>query len=210
MILTEKQSRIPLVGAGADCYHLSIMNMNEGLSMEKVLRVDVAKPEDAIGIARVRHETWLATYPNAETGVTPEDILAKNLQSEDQIKRWRKGIEDETGTRKIWVAKNDAGEVVGYGQGKKGESENEIWGLYVLPAYQGKGLGSKLMKSVMDWLGDDKPTTLSVAAYSSNAIELYKRFGFVEVDEPGVGPVFASGATVTSIKMVRSKKGKMR
>ncbi len=174
--------------------------------MEKVLMVDVAKPEDAAGIVRVRHETWLATYPNAEAGVTEEDIFAKNFQSEDQIKRWKRGIEDETGTRKIWVAKNDAGEVVGYGQGKKGDAENEIWGLYVLPTYRGKGLGSKLMKSVVDWLGNEKPITLSVATYSSSAVELYKRFGFIEVDEPGAGPVFASGATATSIKMVRPKK----
>lgn len=174
--------------------------------MEKMLMVDIAKPEDAAGIAHVRHETWLATYPNAEAGVTREDIFAKNFQSEDQVRRWKKGIEDETGTRKIWVAKNSSGEVVGYGQGKKGELENEIWGLYVLPAYQGKGLGSMLMKSVIDWLGDDKLTTLSVAAYSSSAVELYKRFGFMEVDEPGAGPVFASGATATSIKMMKPKK----
>ncbi|MBP7005658.1 GNAT family N-acetyltransferase [Patescibacteria group bacterium] len=168
--------------------------------------IEVAKPEDAARIAHVRHETWLATYPNAEAGVTREDIFAKDFQSEDQIDRWRRGIESTKGTRKIWVARNEAGEVVGYGQGLKRETENEIGGMYVLPAYQGKGLGNKLMGAVIDWLGNDKPIALSVAVYSLQARELYKKFGFIDVDEPGAGPIFASGATATSIKMVRPKQ----
>ncbi len=174
-------------------------------TMENPFTVTEALPEDAAGITHVRKETWLATYanPNAEAineRVTPEDILEKNLDSADQIARWRKATESKNGPRKIWVAKEKDGTVVGYSQGFKGETENQIYGLYVLPTHQGKGLGRKLLQCVIDWLGEQKPITLSVGANIPSAIELYKKFGFVE-EGIGEGPIFASGATVVSIKM---------
>lgn len=191
------------------------MNKNEGPSHEKkeqVFTVEAARLEDAAGIARVREETWLATYPNPnlKKPITKEDILSKKLQSEDQVNRWRKGIESVRGQRKIWVAKNEAGMVVGYGQGIKGDTENEVGGMYVLPTYHGQGLGKKLMETVLDWLGDYKRTVLFVAEYSASAIEFYKRFGFVEVEEPGERLVFASGAEANLIKMARPRKDRVR
>lgn len=171
---------------------------------EQVFRVESAAPDDAVGIAHVRNRTWLATYPNKETGVTKEDILAKNFESEDQVQRWRKAIESTTGNRRLWVAK-DGGLVVGYSQGKKGATENEIMGLYVLPEYQGKGLGGKLLGEALDWLGEEKPVTLSVAAHTP-AVELYKKFGFVESDGTASEPLFDSGASIPSIKMIKPKR----
>ncbi len=171
---------------------------------EKAFKVEGATPDAAPGIAHVRNKTWLATYPSKETGVTREDILAKNFESEDQVKRWRKAIESTTGNRRLWVAK-DGGNVVGYSQGKKGATENEIWGLYVLPEYQGKGLGGKLLGEVLDWLGDEKPVILSVAAHTP-AVELYKKFGFVESDETASETLFDSGASIPSIKMIKPKR----
>jgi len=189
---------------------LSLMKTpDQAKSNEQPILITVASPDDASGIARVRKETWLATYPNKEFGVTREDILEKNFDSNDQIERWRKAIENHTGPRKIWVAKTKDGKLVGYSQGKKGEKENEIYGLYVLPTYQGKGLGRELMKRVIDWLGEEKPINLSVATYAKSAIELYKKFGFKEVDEPAEGPKFASGAVAPSIKMVKSEKSQI-
>ena len=53
--------------------------MEKPPTQEKVYTVNEAQPEDAAGIARVRKETWLATYPNVELGVNVEDILSKDL-----------------------------------------------------------------------------------------------------------------------------------
>jgi hypothetical protein len=39
--------------------------------------VEVAKPEDAEGVFDVQRLTWLATYPNAEAGITEEDIRVR-------------------------------------------------------------------------------------------------------------------------------------
>jgi GNAT superfamily N-acetyltransferase len=172
---------------------------------EKAFRVESATPDVAAGIAHVRNMTWLATYPNKEAGVTQEDILAKNFENEDQVQRWRKTIESTTGERKLWVAK-DGGIVIGYSQGKKGSAENEILGLYVLPEYQGKGLGGKLLKEALDWLGDEKPVSLTVATYSP-AIQVYKKYGFIETDDAVSGPTFDSGARIPTIKMIKVNRG---
>lgn len=170
---------------------------------EQGLIVENASPDDAAGIAHVRNETWLDTYPDKGAGVTREDILSKKFESEDQVARWRKSIEGGSGARKLWVAR-DKEIVVGYSQGKKGEEENEIVGLYVLPDYQGKGLGGKLLKAALDWLGDEKPVALTVASYSP-AVQVYKKFGFIETNEPVSGPMFDSGVSIPTIKMIKSK-----
>ena len=50
-------------------------------SPEKPYLICEAQPEDAAGIAHVRKETWLATYPSEELGVTVEDVISKDLES---------------------------------------------------------------------------------------------------------------------------------
>lgn len=165
--------------------------------------VTPASPEDAAGIAHVRKETWLATYPHPDSGVTVEDILSKQLDSDDQVQRWRKAIEQTDGPRRLWVAKTAAGTIVGYGQGKQREERNEIWGLYVLPAYQGNGLGRQLLAEVIAWLGDEKPIDLSVATYSERAIAVYQSFGFAVIGSDPSSPTFASGAVIPSLSMRR-------
>jgi len=184
---------------------VSVLFMEKIPSPEKPYLICEAQPEDAAGIAHVRKETWLATYPSEELGVTVEDVISKDLESEQEISNWKKAIENPASTRKVFVAKDNE-VVIGYSQGKKGESHNECWGLYVLPTYHGKGIGRELMQKVVDWLGDEKPLELNVATISTSAIELYKSFGFVEVDEPASSPQFASGAALPSIKMIKPAK----
>ena len=87
--------------------------------------IEIAHPQDAAAIAHVRNETWLATYPNEEAGITKEDILTKAFESEEQVARWRKNIEDTTGTRALWVAKTASGMIVGYSQGKRSEADRK-------------------------------------------------------------------------------------
>lgn len=172
-------------------------------SLERPIAVEDARPEDAAAIAHVRNVTWQATYPNKKAGITLEDILSKDFESETEVGKWRKAIEKKEGPRRLWVARESEG-VVGYSQGRKGENFNEILGLYVLPEYQGKGLGRGLMSRAMEWLGDEKPVLLSAASYSLSAIELYKKFGFeITGEDENSGPDFASGAKIPSVRMMK-------
>ena len=54
--------------------------------------------------------------------------------------------------------------------------------IYIEPPFQGKGIGSMLMKKALDWLGDDKDIYLEVLSYNQNAINFYKSFGFEQTD----------------------------
>src|SRR5713226_9749870 len=57
---------------------------------EEMMRVQIhdATPNDADGVRHVQQRTWLATYPNAELGITKEDIEARfHASSEEAIKR---------------------------------------------------------------------------------------------------------------------------
>ena len=55
--------------------------------------IEVASPEDAEAIANIQKETWLATYPNEEYGITEDDIKSKEFTSEKRILEWRERFE---------------------------------------------------------------------------------------------------------------------
>lgn len=178
--------------------------MHESRFENHTIAIEVAQPDAAEAIVRIQKETWLATYPNEEHGITVEDILAKGLGSSERMERWRKNIAEQAEKDRTWVAKED-GLVIGYCFAKKGETEHEIGALYVLPSHQGKQIGQKLVSEALAWLGNDKPTVLGVASYNTKAIAFYKRMGFKESAEPPAGiAALPSGKYIPQLKMVRA------
>jgi len=148
--------------------------------MLKNLIINIAVPEDAPGITEVRRTTWLATYPNKQAGITKSDIeAALNKRTfQEETERWRDKIE-KWGSSRFWVAK-DNGKVIGFASAWKEEKAHHLGGFYILPVYQSMGIGKKLIKEILDWLGDDKDIHLEVVTYNIKAINFYKKFGFVE------------------------------
>ena len=56
--------------------------------------------------------------------------------------------------------------------------------LYMLPAYQGKGIGAACMKRIIDDANrEQKPVTLQVLKINTRATTFYQRLGFTIVDE---------------------------
>ncbi|MFC2143293.1 GNAT family N-acetyltransferase [Candidatus Aenigmatarchaeota archaeon] len=51
--------------------------------------------------------------------------------------------------------------------------------LYILPSYQKKGIGSKLLKAAINHFKSAKALELEVLEVNNNAIEFYKKKGFV-------------------------------
>lgn len=61
--------------------------------MSDEIEIVDATAEDIVGIRAVQKETWLATYPNKDYGVTTEDINTRfALSKEDKQKRRVKPI----------------------------------------------------------------------------------------------------------------------
>ena len=56
--------------------------------------------------------------------------------------------------------------------------------LYILPEYQGKGIGAACMKRIIeDAKREQKPVTLQVLKINTRATAFYQRLGFTIVDE---------------------------
>lgn len=141
-----------------------------------------AQVEDREQIGEVFDKTWLATYPNEEYSITIDDILDhierrhKRIKEsgEDRIKNPRKG---ET----LLVAKIE-GKVVGVCRVFIKEDRNQLAAIYVLPEYQGQGVGSAMWLEVPKYTDPKKDFYVELAVYNKSALEFYKKQGFVDTD----------------------------
>lgn len=152
----------------------------------KPVSIERAIPQDAEAVSELLRRTWMATYPNAEAGITEEDIRLRTEGENGErisqnIKDWRKRIETSDGSVAVFVAKEDD-RVVGMTAPGIIDGRRRIGAIYVLPENQGKGVGSLLMQKSLNWHGTEEDIYLLVASYNQNAIEFYKRFGFKQTD----------------------------
>jgi len=165
-----------------------------------------AHPDDVDAMREVQHLTWVATYPNEVYGITKEDIEARFRENpettEERRERRRRYV--RTAPFHSWVAL-EGRDLIGFCTIKQDEHEYLIQALYVLPDYQNKGVGKRLLQTVLDWFGQEKEVVLNVASYNEKAIAFYRAFGFV----PN-GPVASSealqlpsGVRLPEIKMVK-------
>lgn len=136
--------------------------------------------DDIQQIREVQKIVWLVTYPNKEYDITQEDILSSFTPESD--KRFITIVQKALMSNPLvhgWIAKDEE-KIVGYYFVEKTENKNRINSLYVLPQYQGQGIGKQLLLQALQWLENNKPTVLEVASYNAKAIVFYKSFGFVE------------------------------
>ena len=141
--------------------------------------------DDDAGIRYVQHQTWLATYPNEELGITREAINARFAYPDGALMRRHPTNKQQINTDPalhVWVAKEEQ-RVIGFCIALKEALNGHVRAIYVLPAHQGRGIGKRLLQVALDWLGDRKPVTLSVAVYNTRAIAFYRRFGFVHLED---------------------------
>ena len=132
-----------------------------------------AVPEDAEAVGSVHFRAWIETY----TGLINEEYLSK-LSAERSA-----GIFKRTACKDLFVAVVD-GEIVGFcahSASRDADAVNcgEIQGLYVLKAYQRKGIGGELFRMTMDALRAEGYTSVSLWVLDSNvnAIAFYERSG---------------------------------
>lgn len=169
-----------------------------------------AIPDDDEGIRYVQHQTWLATYPNEELGITREAINARFAYPDGTLMKRHPTNRQQINTDPalhVWVAKEEQ-RVIGFCIALKEALNGHVRAIYVLPAHQGRGIGKRLLQASLDWLGDHKPVTLAVATYNTKAIAFYQSFGF-EINEqaPGVSVAhLPSGVAIPQLEMVRPRR----
>ena len=173
-------------------------------------------PDDAAAIRTVQAETWIATYPNEDLGITPAG-LRQHLEGEsgekiaERVARIRARLESQargTATGRDFVAVL-AGEVVGFTTPFiEPDGRRRVGALYVLTSAQGLGIGHRLLAVNLAWHGADQDVYLNVAAYNEHAKQFYARHGFVLTGNPGHDQAAAIGGVIMpELEMVRRAGG---
>ncbi len=167
-----------------------------------------ATAKDAEAVSELLRQTWLATYPNADAGITKEEIILRTDGENGEripqnIENWRKRIETDDGSVAVFVARID-GNVVGMTAPCIIEGKRRIGAMYVHPEIQGKGIGSQLMDKALEWHGDQEDIYLLVASYNQKAIDFYRRYGFEQTDAAVIDEGDVYGNThIPEIEMIR-------
>lgn len=109
-----------------------------------------------------------------------------DIESQVYTSPWSKPMfEDELSadSRRYFVDESDDGLVVGYGGLMLVGPESHVITLAVDPAFQGQGVGSRLLARLLTESveGGARHLTLEVRASNHPARSLYQRFGFEEV-----------------------------
>ena len=171
--------------------------------------VSIEKPtsEDVRDIQELYYRTWLATYPNEKAGISRADIEDhfKNAFSPETIaKRTERIVRPPEGETSL-VAR-DQGKVIGLIRSTVFADHNQINVFYVLPEYQGKGIGHALWDEIEKSLDSEKETRVHVFEYNERAIDFYRKRGFKDTGERFTRPerfTFKSGAIMPESSMIR-------
>jgi len=168
--------------------------------------------DDLPGINEVAHQTWLATYPNKEAGITVEDV--ESVYTEDDPAKTKEKLERRRARYNnpdihIWVAE-DEGKIIGFCHAIKEGNTNRIMAIYVLPQYHGTGIGKQLIERAFAWFGNDRDILVNVVSYNDHAIGFYEHMGFVKTDKAGVFDDIArlpTGKVIPEIQMILKQSG---
>ncbi|PFG04962.1 GNAT family N-acetyltransferase [Bacillus sp. es.034] len=100
-----------------------------------------AELKDAGGLAYVHVCSWRTTY----RGIVSKDYL-ESLSIVEREKRWVSILSDSHHT---YVCEKEDGKIVGFvsiGKERSGNYEGELYAIYLLEDYQGKGIGKALFE----------------------------------------------------------------
>lgn len=148
----------------------------------------------------VRLRSWLDTYVNEEVGVTRGWIEARNKEQLSPERVARRRAQRGTADGTYWVAKEEAGSVIGVATAYRDDGGVQHLGsLYVDKHWHGKGVGGALMQKVLVWAESAKPIELGVVSYNERAKAFYRKWGFVEI--PGSETLFDD--KIPEVKMIR-------
>ena len=154
-----------------------------------------AHAADVPGIARVVVDSWRTTY----RGIIPDAVL-DNLSYEQRAQIWAQAIANPAAI--VYVAATPAGEIVGAATGGPAPAEypdyqGELQAIYLPAAYQGQGIGRRLMGAVAQQMAERGLFSLLVWVLADNpACRFYEACG----GQPaGERPFAIGGVTLTLV-----------
>jgi GNAT superfamily N-acetyltransferase len=142
-----------------------------------------ATPQDAEALSQIAKDTFVETFGH----LYPADELTAFLDEVYSLDVMRRDLADPA--KAVWLVEA-GGEAVGHALAGPCDLPHEevtpdcgeLKRLYLLKAHQHGGVGSRLLREALDWLGKRR---LWVGVWSENygAQRLYGRYGFEKVGE---------------------------
>ncbi|WP_389362417.1 GNAT family N-acetyltransferase [Cytobacillus spartinae] len=147
------------------------------------MNVRKANRKDAKGIAHVHVQSWRETYK----GIINQDYL-DSLDEDKRYHMWKESLETN-GDQPLFVAENDAGEIIGFAsfgkeRTKKFEIDGELYAIYILAEFKGKKVGTKLfLAGVQELLRQDIKSLLVWVISNNPSKRFYESFNPIKVKE---------------------------
>lgn len=139
------------------------------------MKVRKAAKGDAAGIAKVHVDSWRTTYKD----IIPTSFL-EQLSYTEREQMWAASLREGH----VYVAESDSDGIVGFACGGKERSgkyegyDGELYAVYLLAEYQGKGIGKSLFKAVLQHLHENRLTSMVVLVLEDNeACKFYESMG---------------------------------
>ena len=145
----------------------------EGSEME----IKTADANDAKEIAKINVATWKVAYKD----LLPEAYLAQRTADDKRVEGVRASIGSGVG---IWIKAVDNGKIIGYLAGGEARDENfgfehEVYAVYVLHQYWGKGAGRALFDAFNKKI-KGKGFYLYALRGNKQALKFYNKLGGIE------------------------------
>jgi GNAT superfamily N-acetyltransferase len=135
---------------------------------ETPIRIRPARQLDAEGIAGVHVASWQETY----RGIMPQRFLdARTVK--DRTALWELSLSQLGPGQVVLVAEDESGQIVGFISGGPTRVPDfgpggEIYALYVLQRYQGRGLGRALFDGCRNALRQEGMARLTLSVLRAN------------------------------------------
>ena len=132
--------------------------------------------QDVPQVAKVHVESWQKSFQ----GIVPQKFL-DNMSIEKREKAFRESFHDES--YQMLVAENLNGEIIGFADFGKSRHKNldfesELYAIYLLPQFQGKGIGRNLFQKCVKILKTKNSKSMCLQALSVSPYRnFYKNLG---------------------------------
>lgn len=149
------------------------------------MNIRKATLEDTEGIVRVHIDTLKRTH----IGILTEEFL-NNLNYEWSSPRFTETLSNPKRAVSLYVAENEEKQIIGFiwgGPERRGDEfyKGEIYAIYVLPEYQGVGIGKRLVKCLVLDLISHGINSMLVMVFADNlpSRHFYEKIGGQIVSE---------------------------
>ena len=156
------------------------------------MKIRKANNSDLIHISSVSKTTWNATY----NGILSQKFIDEFIEKAYSIEKLKVRLE-----KSILYVAQEHNEIVGFINISNGiNGIFELVALYVLPKFQGKGIGRMLLENSIQNMENIIQISVNVEQDNANAIKFYDNNGFKEIEY--FEEVFL-GEVLKTVKMVR-------